>query len=134
MKGLPRKDVGGVTQEGLMIRFSSAKRIEADGLGAEVHLASDQAVGPEGIRLERATEQAHGAGCRGASEENHDPFGPSLQVRLPRGREGTPRGSGVDACSGPLAVGADITAGAFLEGGERIVVEARPMAAWNPLS
>jgi hypothetical protein len=65
----------------------SAKRMEADGLGAEIDLAADQAVGPEGIRLEGMPEQAHRAGRRGTPNENHDSGGLSLQIRLPRGRE-----------------------------------------------
>src|SRR5688572_22249904 len=49
VKGLSWKDVGSLAQERLVNRLTSAKRVEADGLGAEVHLAPDQAVGPERI-------------------------------------------------------------------------------------
>ena len=111
-KGFLWKDVGGLTQDGLVIRLTSAKRMDADGLGAKIHLAANQAVGPEGIRLEGTTEQAHGAGFRGAPDKDHHAFGPSLQVRLPRGRERTPLGSALDARGGPLAIGADIAPGA----------------------
>src|SRR3989441_4082511 len=126
VKGSSWKDVWSLTQERLVMWLTSAKRVEADSLGAEVRFATDQTVGPEGIRLEGTTEQAHGAGLRGATDEDHHPFGPSLQVRLPPDRERAPLGSSLDAGGGALAVSADIAPGALLEVRERIVVEARP--------
>src|SRR5712691_555704 len=120
------EDVGNLAQERLVMRLASAQRMEADRLGAEVHLAPDQAVGPEGIRLEGAPEQTHGARLRGAPDEDHHPLGPPLQIRLPGSRKQTPRGRGRDAGGGALTVGADVAPGALLGVGERIVVEARP--------
>ena len=92
MKGLPWKDVGSLAQERLVMWLPSAKRMEADGLGAEIQIAADQAVGPKGSRLEGATEQAHGAGLRGAADEDHHAVGLSLQIRVPRDRERASRG------------------------------------------
>ena len=109
-----------------MIGLPPAKRMESDGLGAEIHLAPDQAVGPEGIGLEGAPEEAHRTGLRSAPDEDHHPFGMGLQIRLPRGRERTPWGRAFDAGGRALAVGADIAPGALLKVSERIVVEACP--------
>ena len=39
--------------------LTAAKRMEADSLGVKIHLAPDQAMGPEGIRCEGATEEVH---------------------------------------------------------------------------
>jgi len=126
VKGLSWKDVGSLAKEWVVSGLPSAKRMEADGLGAEIDLAADQAVGPEGIRLEGMPEQAHRAGRRGTPNENHDSGGLSLQIRLPRGRERTALGSAVDAGGGTLAVGADIASGALVEVGERVMEETRP--------
>ena len=109
-----------------MSGLPSAKRMEADGLGAEIDLAPDQPVGPEGIRLECAPQEAHRAGRRGTPNEDHDSVGLSLQIRLPRGRERTALGSAVDAGGGTLTVGADLAPGALVEVGERVMVAARP--------
>ena len=126
VKGLSWKDVESFTKEWVVSELPSAKRMEADGLGAEIDLAPDQPVGPEGIRLEGEPQEAHRAGRRGTPNENHDAVGLSLQIRLPRGRERTPLGSAGDAGGGPLTVGADIAPGALLEVGERVMEEARP--------
>src|SRR2546425_133231 len=115
-----------------MIRFPSAQRVEANGLGVEIQLAADQAMGPAGIHLEGTTEETDSAGLRGATEEDHQPVGSGLQIRLPRGRERPSGGSGPDASGGALAVGVDIPLGAFLEVGERIMVEACPNLGLPP--
>ena len=57
LKGFSWEDVRSLAQERLVIRLTSAKRMGADSLGVEVDFATDQAVGPEGIGLERAIEQ-----------------------------------------------------------------------------
>src|SRR5712691_9484533 len=68
VKGFLRKDVGRQAQERLVMRLPAAKRMEADRVATEVHLAPDQAVGPEGIGLEGAAEQTDGASLRGAPD------------------------------------------------------------------
>src|SRR3989338_6065544 len=82
LKGSPGEAVGNLAQERLVMRLPTAKRMKADGLSPEVHFATDQAVRPQAIRLECATEQPHAAGLRGATDEDHHPFGLSLQIGL----------------------------------------------------
>src|SRR5437867_12115895 len=107
-----------------MIRFPSAQRVEANGLGVEIQLAADQAMGPAGIHPEVTTEETDSAGLRGATEEDYEPVGSSLQIRLPRGGKRPSGGSGADESGGALAVGVDRPPGPLLEVAERAVVEA----------
>src|SRR5229473_8162059 len=81
---------------------------------------------PEGIGLEGAPEQAHPAGLRGATDEDHHSARLRLQIREPESRERTSRGSRLAAGGGALAVRAEIAPGTLVEGGERIMVEASP--------
>jgi hypothetical protein len=100
--------------------------MKPDGLRAEVHVAPDQAVRPEGIGLEGAPEQGHPAGRRSATDEDHHAARRRLQIREPARWERTPRGSRLDAGGGALAVRTEIAPGTLVEGGERIMVEASP--------
>lgn len=113
-------------QERLVIRRPSTKRMEADGPGAEIHLAAHQPVRPAGVYREGPAEQAHRARLRGASDEDDHPVRWSLQIGLPRVGEETAGRRGLNAAGGARAVRADIALGALLEGAERIVMEARP--------
>ena len=72
------------------MRLTPAKRMEADGLGVEIDLAANEAMGPQGVYPERTTQQAHGTGLRTAADENERPDRVRLQIRLPGRREWPP--------------------------------------------
>jgi len=71
------------------MRLTAPKSVEADQLGTEIDFAANKAMGPERIDVEGATQQGHGASLRAATNEDHQPFGIRLKVRLPRGEERT---------------------------------------------
>ncbi len=51
------KAVGRFVQERLVKRLTTAKRMEADGLGVEIDLAANEAMGPKGVYPERTTRR-----------------------------------------------------------------------------
>jgi hypothetical protein len=106
--------------------LAATERIGADRLRAEMKLAPDEAVGPEWVHRDRPAEPADRTGVRTAADEDHDPFGVCLEMRLPGGRERSPRGRHLDTGRGAVSVGLDVTPGAFMQGSERLMVEARP--------
>jgi len=92
VKGFSRKDIGNLTKEWMVSGLPPAKRMEADGLGAEIDLAPDQAMGPEGIRLECAAEEFTVPVAEVTPNEHHDAVGLSRQIRchaVGNGREVT---------------------------------------------
>ena len=120
------KAVGRFVQERLVMRLTPAKRMEADGLGVEIDLAANEAMGPKGVYPEGATQQAHGTSLRTVADEDERANRVRLQIRLPGRRERPPCGSRLDTGGRARAVGVDIAPGTLLEGSERRVVEASP--------
>ncbi len=109
-----------------MIGFSTAQSVEADVVGVEIDLTSDEAVGPERIDREGAAEQVDLTMVIGSSEKDDSAGWMSLKALLPRMREGLPEGSGQDALGGAGACGGNELGGLILKGPKRAMVEALP--------
>lgn len=109
-----------------MIWVTSSEGVEADEVGVQVDLTSDESVCPKRIEREAVTEQVERAGLIGAAQEDDLAAGMERQIRLPRFREGRSWRGGFDSKSGTGAAGLDVLGGLDLEGKQRVVLEARP--------
>ena len=110
----------------LVMRLTTAERMEADGVVSKIHVAANKPVGPKGVHRKAMTEEADGTGLRSAADEDDRPDRMGVQVRPPSRREWPPRRRRLNPGGSALAVRVDIASRTFLEGGERHVVEASP--------
>jgi len=113
-------------QEGLVMGFTTAKRMEADRLSVEIDIAANKPMRPQGVDRKGTAQQADGPGLRAAADEDDRSDWMGLQIRAPVGRERPPCGRRLDTDGGALAVGADRAPGTLLEVGKRRVMEASP--------
>jgi len=92
-----RELVGALGEEGLVIWVTSSEGVEADEVGVQVDLTSDESVCPKRIEREAVTEQVERAGLIGAAQEDDLAAGMERQIRLPRFREGRSWRGGFDS-------------------------------------
>ena len=71
-----------------MVWVTSSESVEADEVGVQVDLTSDESVRPERIEREGVSEHVNRAGLIGAAQEDDLAAGMERQIRLPRLREG----------------------------------------------
>src|SRR4029077_9385942 len=109
-----------------MIWITATKRVEADGLIAEIDLTANQTMRPQWIDLKGMSKQADRAGFGGATYEDYHSLGVSLEIGLPRKGQGAALGRVINTGRSALAVGADVAAGLRLKVGQGIIVEATP--------
>ena len=96
-----------------MIGITAAKRMEANGLIAEIDLTANQTMRPQWIDLKGMAKQTDRAGFGSATYEDHHSLGMSLEIGLPQRRErdgawarhqyGLRRAGGRRGCSGGTA-------------------------------
>ena len=109
-----------------MVWITSSEGVEADEVGVQVDLTSDESVRPKRIEREVVTEEIERAGLIGAAQEDDLAAGMERQIRLPRLREGRSWRGSVDSKSSTGTAGLDVLGGLDLEGEQRVVLEARP--------
>ena len=100
-----------------MIWITATKRVEADGLIAEIDLTANQTMRPQWIDLKGMSKQADRAGFGGATYEDYHSLGVSLEIGLPRKGQGAALGRVINTGRSALAVGADVAAGLLLKAG-----------------
>jgi hypothetical protein len=72
----------------MVMRLTTAERVEADGLVSKIHVAANEPLGPKGAHREAMPQEADGTGLRTAADEDDRPDRMGLQVRSPGGGNG----------------------------------------------
>src|SRR5262245_47717731 len=98
----PWQHIGGLVDQGLLVRCPPAQGVETDALDLEVHLGSDQAMLPQGIHSERPAQQLHLPLCVAPPQEDQPSLWVSLQIQMPARREGAPCRCRLDPRGRPL--------------------------------
>jgi hypothetical protein len=125
-KPLPGHVIGARLQQRLRGRFSPAERVKRNAVRVQIDLGSNQAVGPIRFHQEGPPHEMNLALLGGAAQEDHAPLQRSLQIGLPGGRKRATLRRSLHPLGSTLSVSRDVACRLQLQGGQRIMMKARP--------
>src|SRR5437879_3856869 len=85
-----RQHVVHLLHQWLLIRSAATQGVEANALGRQIHLSSNQTVLPQTVHGKRPTQQLHLSVRIATAQEDQPPLRMRLQVQLPALRKAPP--------------------------------------------
>src|SRR5215831_406895 len=121
-----RQAVVDLLDQRLLIRSAATQGVEANALGCQIHLGSNQTVLPPPFHSKRPTQQLHLSVRVAAAQEDQPPLRMCLQVQLPALRKAPPLRCGLDARGGTLPMRGHIACRLGPQALHGLVMEPRP--------